>query len=108
MGARAAAFGQQPLGGAAARSPLGALLLGAVFALGWTPCIGPTLGAILGLSLQLGAAPQVVVLLVAYSLGLGIPFLLLALAIDNAARFTRPFLRYGRPIELIGGGARGA
>jgi cytochrome c-type biogenesis protein len=97
-------FGSQPLGGAAARSPIGAFVLGSVFALGWTPCVGPTLGAILGLSLSAGAAPQVIVLLIAYSLGLGIPFLLLALAIDNAARFTRPILKYGRQIELIGGG----
>ena len=42
-------------------------------------------------------------LLIAYSLGLGIPFILLALAIDNAARFTRPILKYGRQIELVGG-----
>ena len=69
-----------------------------------TPCIGPTLGAILGLSLTAGAAPQVIALLVAYSLGIGIPFLLLALAMDSSARFTRPFLKHGRTIELIGGG----
>ncbi len=69
-----------------------------------TPCIGPTLGAILGLSLSAGAAPQVVALLVAYSLGIGVPFLILALAMDSSARLTRPFLRHGRTIELIGGG----
>ena len=96
-------FGSQPLGGIGARSPVGAFLLGSVFALGWTPCIGPTLGAILGLSLSAGAVPQVVILLAAYSLGLGIPFVLLALAIDNAARFTRPILKYGRQIEIVGG-----
>lgn len=96
-------FGQQPLRGIGARSPIGAFLLGAVFGLGWTPCVGPTLGAILGLSLSMGAAPQVVVLLVAYSLGLGIPFIILALAVDNAARFTRPILKYGRQIERVGG-----
>ena len=95
-------FGRQPLGGAAARGPLGAFALGTVFAIGWTPCIGPTLGAILTLS-AISVSPQVVVLLVAYSLGLGIPFILLALAIDNAARFTRPILKYGRQIELVGG-----
>jgi cytochrome c-type biogenesis protein len=95
-------FGQVPLGGAAVRSPLGALALGAIFAIGWTPCIGPTLGAILTLSV-VSASPQVVLLLVGYSLGLGIPFIALALAMDGAARFTRPFLRYGRQIELIGG-----
>jgi cytochrome c-type biogenesis protein len=97
-------FGEQPLGGAAGRSPLGALALGSIFAVGHTPCIGPTLGAILGLSLSVGAAPNVVALLIAYSLGLGLPFIALALALDGATRFTRPFLRYGRQIELIGGG----
>lgn len=98
------AFGEAPVGGMAARSPIAALALGAVFALAHTPCVGPTLGAILGLSLQLGAAPQVVVLLLGYSLGIGIPFLVLAVALDGSARITRPFLRHGRTIELIGGG----
>ena len=51
----------------------------------------------------MSASPQVVLLLVGYSLGLGIPFIALALALDGAARYTRPFLRYGRQIELIGG-----
>lgn len=98
-----ARFGSKPLGGAAARSPLGAFALGSIFAVGWTPCVGPTLGAVLGLSLSAGAVPQVVALLLAYSLGLGIPFVALALAMDGAARFTRPLLRYGRQIEVIGG-----
>ena len=97
-------FGQPPVGGAAARSPLAALALGSVFALAHTPCIGPTLGAILGMSLSAGAAPQVVALLAGYSLGIGIPFIVLALAMDGSARLTRPFLRHGRTIELIGGG----
>ncbi|MEX2547869.1 MAG: cytochrome c biogenesis CcdA family protein [Chloroflexota bacterium] len=97
-------FGQAPVGGAAARSPLAALALGSVFALAHTPCIGPTLGAILGLSLSAGAAPQVIALLAGYSLGIGIPFLVLALAMDGSARLTRPFLRHGRTLELIGGG----
>ncbi len=98
----ASEFGQQPLGGAAARSPIGALALGAVFAIGWTPCIGPTLGAILTLA-AVSTSPQVVLLLVAYSLGLGIPFLLIAATLDRSAAFTRPLLKYGRQIELIGG-----
>ena len=95
-------FGQKPLGGAPARGPIGAFALGTVFAIGWTPCVGPTLGAILTLS-AISVSPQVITLLVAYSIGLGVPFILLALAIDGAARFTRPILKYGRQIELIGG-----
>ncbi len=100
----AARFGEQPLGGAAARSPLGALALGSIFAVAHTPCVGPTLGAILGLSLAAGAAPSVIALLTAYTLGLAIPFLLMALALDGGRRFMQPFLRHGRKIELIGGG----
>ncbi len=98
------AFGQPLIGGAAARSPLSSLALGSVFALAQTPCIGPTLGAILGLSLNAGAAPNVVLLLAAYSLGIGIPFIVLALALDGSARLVRPLLKHGRTIELIGGG----
>ena len=60
--------------------PLGALGLGAIFAIGWTPCIGPTLGAILGLA-ALGPSIQAIGLFVAYAAGLAIPFLLLALTL---------------------------
>ena len=97
-------FGQPVLLGGVARNPLAALALGAVFALAHTPCIGPTLAAILTLSLDAGPAPQVILLLLGYSLGIGIPFLALAIALDGSARLTRPFLRHGRTIELIGGG----
>ena len=96
-------FGEPPVGGGA-RNPLAALALGAVFAVAHTPCVGPTLGAILGLSMSLGAAPEVIALLVAYTLGLGVPFLVLAVALDGSDRFTRPLLRHGRAIELVGGG----
>jgi cytochrome c-type biogenesis protein len=96
-------FGQPAFGGAA-RNPLAALALGAVFALAHTPCIGPTLAAILTLSLDAGPAPQVILLLLGYSVGIGVPFLALAIALDGSARLTRPFLRHGRTIELIGGG----
>ena len=97
-------FGAAPVGGVAAHSPVAAFALGGVFALAHTPCVGPTLSAILGLSISLGAAPQVILLLIGYTLGIGIPFLALALAMDGSARLTRPFLRHGRAIELIGGG----
>jgi cytochrome c-type biogenesis protein len=84
------------------RGVVGGFVLGAVFALGWTPCIGPTLGAILTFA-ALGAGPQVASLLVAYSLGLGIPFLLLAVAVDHAPAVTRPLVRHGHSIEVVGG-----
>ncbi len=81
---------------------LGGFVLGSVFAIGWTPCIGPVLGSILMMA-AVGASPQVVGLLIAYSLGLGIPFILVALAVDRAPLITRPLLRYSRFIEVAGG-----
>ncbi len=100
----------RPLDGLAKRRPgaerrgvLGGFTLGAIFAIGWTPCIGPTLGAILGMA-AISTSPQVVALFVAYSLGLGTPFIALALAVDRAPAITRPLVRHGRSIELIGGG----
>ncbi|HET7677624.1 MAG TPA: cytochrome c biogenesis protein CcdA, partial [Candidatus Limnocylindrales bacterium] len=84
------------------RSPLGAFGLGAIFALGWTPCIGPTLGAILGMA-TLGDTGRSAVLFVAYSAGLGIPFVALALAMDRAPGLIRPLLRHGSKVEFVGG-----
>jgi cytochrome c-type biogenesis protein len=81
---------------------VGGFLLGSVFAVGWTPCIGPVLGSILMMA-AVSTSPQVVGLLVAYSLGLGIPFILVALAFDRAPLLTRPLLRYSRVIEIAGG-----
>jgi cytochrome c-type biogenesis protein len=81
---------------------IGGFALGSIFAVGWTPCIGPTLGAILTMA-AVGSSPQVVGLLVAYSIGLGIPFILMALAFDRAPLITRPLLRYSRQIEIAGG-----
>jgi len=88
--------------GAERRGLLGGFSLGAIFAIGWTPCIGPTLGAILTLS-AFGTSPQVIGLFVAYSIGLGVPFIALALAVERAPGITRPLLRHGRTIEILGG-----
>jgi cytochrome c-type biogenesis protein len=93
----------KPIGGLAAGTPFSALALGGVFALAHTPCVGPTLGAILGLSLHIGAAPEVILLLLAYSLGIGIPFLVLAFGVERLRPLTRWLARHGRTIELIGG-----
>ncbi len=85
------------------RGITGGLVLGAVFAVGWTPCIGPTLGAILTMAAVGTSLTQAGALLIAYSLGLGIPFLLLAVAAEKTPAITRPLLRHGHTIELIGG-----
>ena len=77
--------------------------LGAIFSIGWTPCIGVILGGILGLAATSSTMLQGAVLLVAYTLGLGIPFLLVGVLYDRAPALIRPLIRHGRVISLIGG-----
>ena len=77
--------------------------LGAVFAIGWTPCIGTILGGILTMAATSGTALQGAILLVGYTAGLGIPFLLLAAFYDRAPALMRPLVRHGRLVALVGG-----
>ena len=77
--------------------------LGAIFAVGWTPCIGVILGGILTLAATGESALQGAVLLVAYTLGLGIPFLVIAAAYDRAPGLLASLLRRGQLVSLIGG-----
>ncbi len=77
--------------------------LGAIFAIGWTPCVGVILGAILGLASTSETAAQGGVLLAAYTLGLGLPFLAIALLYDRAPALLRPLNRHGRLVSFIGG-----
>jgi cytochrome c-type biogenesis protein len=66
------------------------VVMGVMFAAGWTPCIGPVLGSIIGLALSGGSVVNVTPLLVAYSAGMGIPFMIVALAADPiSARLKR-------------------
>ena len=77
--------------------------LGVVFAIGWTPCIGIILGSILTVAASSGQTLQGGVLLFAYSLGLGLPFLALAIVYDRAPAVIRPLVRHGRAVSLVGG-----
>jgi cytochrome c-type biogenesis protein len=77
--------------------------LGAIFAVGWTPCIGIILGGILGLASSSQTVAQGAVLLIAYTLGLGIPFLAIAVLYDRAPALLRPLIRHGRAVSIIGG-----
>jgi len=86
-----------------AKNGLGALTLGAAFAFGWTPCVGPILGAILAIAGGQGHVGQGVILLTAYSAGLAIPFLLAALATDAFLNWSQRFKKYLHAVEVTSG-----
>jgi cytochrome c-type biogenesis protein len=83
--------------------PFAAPVAGAAFAFGWTPCVGPVLASILALAAQQGHSSTAVVLLLAYSAGLALPFFAVALAFDRTKR-TRAWLRrHGRIVTITSG-----
>ncbi|MCF6185128.1 MAG: cytochrome c biogenesis protein CcdA [Bacteroidales bacterium] len=82
---------------------IGAFIVGIAFAFGWTPCIGPVLGAILIYASQQETVLQGIMLLFAFSMGLGIPFIITAAAIDQFFKFFNFVRKYFLVIEVIGG-----
>ncbi len=80
-----------------------ATLTGTAFAIGWTPCIGPTLAAILALAASEGNPTQGAILLGVYSLGLGIPFLLFGLLFTKSLGLARVIRRHWRAVSLASG-----
>ena len=92
-----------PQGGGVA----GGFLLGMGFASGWTPCIGITLGAVLSSAVTIGATPQGLSLMIAYSLGLGLPFIVLAFALQGARPLVTFVNHHRRAIDLASAGVLG-
>jgi len=85
------------------QTPWGALALGSAFAFAWTPCIGPVLGGILTIAGASGTLSTGVGLLAVYSLGLAVPFMLAALALDPFLRVSRGLRRYLPWVERAAG-----
>jgi cytochrome c-type biogenesis protein len=78
-------------------------LFGILFAAGWTPCIGTTLGAILTLGISQETTYQAMALASGYALGLGLPFLILSLALDRALSIVRSMGRHVRLFQKLSG-----
>jgi cytochrome c-type biogenesis protein len=83
--------------------PSSSFVIGGAFAFGWTPCVGPVLGSILLLASTSTSALQGAFLLAVFSLGLAIPFLLIALGFSRATAYIEKITKYLRVVSVIGG-----
>jgi len=93
----------RPLLGRAPRGPGGAVIVGIAFALGWTPCVGPVLASILAMAASGGDPASGAFLLLVYSLGLGIPFVIAGVFVGAALRAFARVRRHLRVIQIICG-----
>lgn len=82
---------------------LGSVLVGLTFAVAWTPCVGPILGAILALAGTAGEVNRGMLLLSAYAAGLAVPFFVSALALNQFFEFSKVIRRFMRPLHVIAG-----
>ena len=82
---------------------LGSVLVGITFAVAWTPCVGPILGAILALASTSGEIGRGTLLLTTYAAGLALPFFLSAVAINSFFQFSQSFRRYIQAVHVTGG-----
>lgn len=82
---------------------LGSVLVGITFAVAWTPCVGPVLGAVLALAGASGEVGRGIFLLSSYAAGLALPFFLSALAVNSFFQFSQRFRRYIHAVHVMGG-----
>ncbi len=82
---------------------LSSAMMGVFFSAGWSPCVGPVLGALLTLALNAAGVGRAAALLTAYSLGLAVPFLIAALAIGQVTTFIRKYSKYTRYVSIVTG-----
>lgn len=87
----------------ASTGSVSAPVLGFMFGLGWTPCIGPTLGAVQTMALIESSALRGAILSLFYCIGLGLPFIIFALFLDKSERLRRYLIQRGKLISFIGG-----
>ncbi|MDX1411600.1 MAG: cytochrome c biogenesis protein CcdA [Nitrospirales bacterium] len=83
---------------------IGSFLIGTAFAAGWTPCVGPVLGAILAYASTTDSMKDGVILLATYSAGLGLPFLLTAFGVDRFLTYFKQFRTYLGGVSMVSGG----
>lgn len=83
--------------------PSSSFIIGAIFAFGWTPCVGPILGSVLLLASSTSTIGSAILLLAVFSLGLAAPFILVAIGFSSATKYIKSISRYLNVISVIGG-----